>query len=620
MNHLLLQAACVLLLLRPICAQKEAYEVEYAGKFYGTLDKIPAQTAYNEAPDGSTCQNANYLRLPRDAVIAPYTAAIVANVIAPYEWGTHVMVVANGNGYNTAAYSRAGGQYSGSWLQTQGNSYKVSGCSLRILYERDGVTTTVTATTTTVTTITATTTTTYLPKACHGVTEPAACGTRIPTGDCFAGGEHQTFAEESCPAMCGLVCSSTTTTDTSTTTTTATTKTTTTSTSTTTTTTKTTVTTFTTTTVLALNANCNPRDDRCDAQEGLSCDVEHNECRHAEDVVIPPFLQAEVDRLIKDAVDSADAANDRDIAALTASKDADIATLTASKDADIAALKASKDADFAALASLKDAAIANLTATVHDTEIASMATKANLTVCNTKLEARRLVRLANTAADLEALNNNGGGGGVEPTDPCAGQADPPECDLWTTDQCGTVLFGNVNVTAECAVLCDNCVSATPQEGTTNGATVDSDAAASLRGNNNSTLFLAVGICAGIVVLATVINIMIRRNAANQGDDHYRTGGAFVNPMYDEKDSSQAGSGADPHLFGGNSALQDEAYEEVSGATNSDSTYDAAGAADEEGHYDGLVGNGTYDAAAGEEDTYEDVVGGGNYLDIEDAEI
>lgn len=261
-------------------------------------------------------------------------------------------------------------------------------------------------------------------------------------------------------------------------------------------------------------SDCNPRDDRCDAQEGLACDIEHNECRHAEDVAIPLFLQPEVDRLIKDAVDAAGKANDRDMAALTASKDADFAALTSAKDADVAILTASKDAEIATLTAAKDTEIAALTVAVHEKELAIVTAKANLTVCSSKLEARRLVRLANAAADLEALNN-----GERTDSPCAGQTDPPECDLWSTDQCGTVLFGNVNVTAECAVLCENCVP-TPQE-ETNGAAVngspDIDASVIASGNRtNSTLFLAVGICAGIVVLATVINIMIRRNGANQG--------------------------------------------------------------------------------------------------------
>lgn len=610
MTHfmLALQAVCILLLLQPVCAKREAYEIEYAGKLYGVLDKAMP----NERD--AKCQSA-YLTLPRDAIIAPDTAAIVTNVVARYAWGTHVVVLANGNSYNTANYGTPGVRFGGSMLSTQGNTYKPNSCSLRILYERDATTTTVTATTTTVTTATTTTTTTYVPQRCHGVSEPAACGTRIPTGDCSAGGEHQTFAEDSCPAMCGLTCSSTTVTKTSTTTATATTKTTTSSTSTTTTTTQTTVTTFTTTTVLALNANCNPRDDRCDAQEGLACDIEHNECRHAEDVAIPLFLQPEVDRLIKDAVDAAGKANDRDMAALTASKDADFAALTSAKDADVAILTASKDAEIATLTAAKDTEIAALTVAVHEKELAIVTAKANLTVCSSKLEARRLVRLANAAADLEALNN-----GERTDSPCAGQKDPPECDLWSTDQCGTVLFGNVNVTAECAVLCENCVP-TPQEAA-NGAAVngspDIDASAIASGNRtNSTLFLAVGICAGIVVLATVINIMIRRNGTNQGgDDQYSNAGAFVNPMYSEED--HGGGAAPQHVYRGNSAQQEESYEEIPVPATSNGTYNAA-EEDLEGHYDGLDGNSTYAAAA--DDTYEDVVGGGgNYLDVEDADF
>lgn len=101
-----------------------------------------------------------------------------------------------------------------------------------------------------------------------------------------------------------------------------------------------------------LNAQCNPRDDRCDAQEGLACDSEHNECRHKEVVTIPPYLTAEVDRLIKDAVRASDAA---------------------------------------------------LTATIHKNEMDMVMLGANLTVCKGKLEARRLARLAQTTEDLGKL-------------------------------------------------------------------------------------------------------------------------------------------------------------------------------------------------------------------------
>ena len=56
---------------------------------------------------------------------------------------------------------------------------------------------------------------------------------------------------------------------------------------------------------------------------------------------------------------------------------------------------------------------------------------ANLTVCESKLEARQLVGLAQAAADLanfEAENIIGEDGDSADVDPCAGQTDPTECN------------------------------------------------------------------------------------------------------------------------------------------------------------------------------------------------
>jgi len=275
-----------------------------------------------------------------------------------------------------------------------------------------------------------------------------------------------------------------------------------------------------------------------------------------------------VDRLIKDAVDSAKAEKDRDIAALTSSKDADIAAMAAS---------------------------------IHEKEIVIVTAKANLTICSSKLEARRLVRLANAAEDLAALNNG------EPADPCAGQADPAECDLWSTDQCGTVLFGNVNVTEACPALCDNCIPPDPHSSN------DPNASGTDDGTGNSTLFVAVGICAGIVILATVINIMIRQNAAKEEDNKYGNAGAFVNPMYSESQpekGSNQDSSADPHVYGGNSAFQEESYQEIPVPTTSNSTYDAAGAAEVD-TYEDIAGGGA-------EDTYENVEE--DYLNVGNSDL
>ena len=86
------------------CTQSEPYEVEYAGKIYGTLDKTPPTNR------SETCQD-GYLPLPAGAILAPDTRAIRYDVIAKHAWGTHAVVVANGTGYTTTEYATAGNTF-----------------------------------------------------------------------------------------------------------------------------------------------------------------------------------------------------------------------------------------------------------------------------------------------------------------------------------------------------------------------------------------------------------------------------------------------------------------------------------------------------------------------------
>eukprot|EP00729_Bicosta_minor_P027485 gene27485-3519_t len=97
---------------------KESYEFEYAGKLYGTLDKTPPTDR------SAKCQG-GYLPLPAGAILAPDTRAIRYDVIAKHAWGTHAVVVANGNGYTTTEYATAGNTFGSgsSWLLTRGNTY-----------------------------------------------------------------------------------------------------------------------------------------------------------------------------------------------------------------------------------------------------------------------------------------------------------------------------------------------------------------------------------------------------------------------------------------------------------------------------------------------------------------
>ena len=127
------------------CTQKEAYEVEYAGKIYGTLDKTLPSATHAGSPDGG-CQD-NYLPLPGGAILAPDTPAIVTNIVAAHEWGTHVMVLDSGNSYNVDWPGYNPGEYhSANMLSILGSTYAASACSRRILYEREC---TISATTTT---------------------------------------------------------------------------------------------------------------------------------------------------------------------------------------------------------------------------------------------------------------------------------------------------------------------------------------------------------------------------------------------------------------------------------------------------------------------------------------
>ena len=461
--------------------------------------------------------------------------------------------------YSNTGYTKVGQDYSGQGADVSGDSLFVRHkpsttakwlLSLKALGDRRLDTTTATTTTTTATTATATTTTTYIRQRCHGDIEAVHCGDRIPKSDCVAGGDLQQFAEENCPAMCGLKCSSTTTTVSSTTTTTTTTTTATTSTATTSTTTQTTITTFTTTTVLTLNANCNPRDDRCDAQEGLSCDPVHNECRHADAVTIPRYLQAEVDRLVAEAVTAADAAKDAEMNANALAADA-----------------------------AKDAAIHAKDVEIHAKELAVVTLRANLTVCNTKLEARRLVRLAQSADDVAKLED----------EPCAGQSDPTECDHWTKDSCGSIMFGDMNVTGLCPVLCDSCDADASQSKTNTAADADADADAagvsgpdaSATADTNNSANLAIGVCVGIVFLATLINVVVRCRSTKHDGDGSSQVLAFVNPMYKDRPAeSSAGmaAAAPPPQQAQMPANQEETYDDLQGDTDQyEGTYEELGA-------------------------------------------
>ena len=109
----------------------EKYEEAYNGKIYGTLGKRP------KTGSGTSCQD-SYITLPVGYVLAPDTSAIRTNVVAKFNWDTHIMILASGKGYVTSGYSSPGSEFGDSQTKysKSGNSYKARWCSYQILYER----------------------------------------------------------------------------------------------------------------------------------------------------------------------------------------------------------------------------------------------------------------------------------------------------------------------------------------------------------------------------------------------------------------------------------------------------------------------------------------------------
>jgi len=91
------------------------------------------------------------LALPEGWQVAPEPdAAVRANVIGAFLWGTDTLVAANGASYFTANGARYGWNpgdlfYSSGWLQQNSNEYK-AGCNGRILIYQTSTLTTTSAT------------------------------------------------------------------------------------------------------------------------------------------------------------------------------------------------------------------------------------------------------------------------------------------------------------------------------------------------------------------------------------------------------------------------------------------------------------------------------------------
>jgi len=81
----------------------------------------------------AACQN-DYMTVPNEWQIADYEEGI-EDFIYNYGWGTHVVVLSNGDGYGTATY--VNGVWNSNMLLDDGlGGYKPGGCSLRVFISR----------------------------------------------------------------------------------------------------------------------------------------------------------------------------------------------------------------------------------------------------------------------------------------------------------------------------------------------------------------------------------------------------------------------------------------------------------------------------------------------------
>jgi hypothetical protein len=102
------------------------------GYAYATLD----DTGVNDVENG--CQRI-YLPMPAGWELAPATP-YVKEIAGDYEWGTHVLVLADGTGIGTLSYSDGAVFYGGSrWLSELDGTYKPAGCYLRVLIRTEAI-------------------------------------------------------------------------------------------------------------------------------------------------------------------------------------------------------------------------------------------------------------------------------------------------------------------------------------------------------------------------------------------------------------------------------------------------------------------------------------------------
>jgi hypothetical protein len=108
------------------CATSLSNSITWNGYVYASIDN-------HSVSDSSIGCQSSYVSLPNGWEVAPYVGGI-ESMIHTYRWGTHCMILSNGQSYGTLNYSS--GSCGSGVLEQSGNSYRATSCSRRVLIRR----------------------------------------------------------------------------------------------------------------------------------------------------------------------------------------------------------------------------------------------------------------------------------------------------------------------------------------------------------------------------------------------------------------------------------------------------------------------------------------------------
>ena len=132
------------MLMRPTPAKCPEFAVMHGGWCYATMDRCAPAARHGDGTCDRACQDAP-LRLEAGWEAAPHSADVVAAVVAPHDFGTHVVVFKGGRGFGGKNFAGGAGKERHWVLDESGNEHalwhsptdervlRVNACSRKVL-------------------------------------------------------------------------------------------------------------------------------------------------------------------------------------------------------------------------------------------------------------------------------------------------------------------------------------------------------------------------------------------------------------------------------------------------------------------------------------------------------